>query len=160
MSISAEIGFAPQTLNEWVKKIEVDRGERAGVTTEMAERLLALERVNRELKQANEILRKGVRVFCPSSRRLLATACRAKGRSATADRSHDRLHTPPGRALRSNVPRGTITMENSGSKPEKLWNLALQAEAGIMIPIRLSVWAKANAHHNLGGAFWVHLRNI
>ncbi len=37
MSISSKIGCAPQTLNEWVKKAEVDRGERTGVTTEMAE---------------------------------------------------------------------------------------------------------------------------
>ena len=58
MSISSKIGFAPQTLNEWVKKAEVDRGERVGVTSEMAEKLRALERENRELKQANEILRK------------------------------------------------------------------------------------------------------
>lgn len=58
MSISAKIGCAPQTLNEWVKKVEVDGGKRAGVTTEMADRLKALERGNRELRQANEILRK------------------------------------------------------------------------------------------------------
>ena len=63
MSISAKIGCAPQTLNEWVKKAEVDRGERAGITTEMAERLKALERENRELKQANEILRKASAYF-------------------------------------------------------------------------------------------------
>ena len=65
MSISAKIGCAPQTLNEWVKKAEVDRGERAGVTTEMADRLRALERENRELKQANEILRKVSAHFAP-----------------------------------------------------------------------------------------------
>ena len=63
MSISAKIGCAPQTLNDWVKKAEVDRGERAGVTTEMAGRLRALERENRELKQANEILRKASAYF-------------------------------------------------------------------------------------------------
>ena len=63
LSISAKIGCAPQTLNEWVKKTEVDRGERAGVTTEMADRLKALERENRELKQANEILRKASAYF-------------------------------------------------------------------------------------------------
>ena len=56
LSISSKIGCAPQTLNEWVKKAEVDRGERTGVTTEMAEKMKALERENRELKQANEIL--------------------------------------------------------------------------------------------------------
>jgi transposase len=63
LSISSKIGCAPQTLNEWVKKAEVDRGERTGVTTEMAERLKALERENRELKQANEILRKASAYF-------------------------------------------------------------------------------------------------
>ena len=63
LSISSKIGCAPQTLNEWVKKAEVDRGDRAGITTEMAERLKALERENRELKQANEILRKASAYF-------------------------------------------------------------------------------------------------
>ena len=63
LSISSKIGCAPQTLNEWVKKAEVDRGIRAGITTEMAEKLKALERENRELKQANEILRKASAYF-------------------------------------------------------------------------------------------------
>ncbi len=63
LSISSKIGCAPQTLNEWVKKAEVDRGERAGVSREMAEKLKALERENRELKQANEILRKASAYF-------------------------------------------------------------------------------------------------
>ena len=58
LSISSKIGCAPQTLNEWVKKAEVDGGRRAGMPTAMAERLKALERENRELRQANEILRK------------------------------------------------------------------------------------------------------
>ena len=58
-----KIGCAPQTLNEWVKKAEVDRGERAGITTEIAEKMKALERENRELKQANEILRKASAYF-------------------------------------------------------------------------------------------------
>jgi transposase len=63
LSVSSKIGCAPQTLNEWVKKTEVDRGQRAGVSSEMAERLKALERENRELKQANEILRKASAYF-------------------------------------------------------------------------------------------------
>lgn len=58
MSIAAKIGCAPQTLNDWVKKAEVDSGKRAGVSSEMAERLKALQRENREPRQANEILRK------------------------------------------------------------------------------------------------------
>lgn len=63
LSISSKIGCAPQTLNEWVKKAEVDRGERTGLTTEMAEKMKALERENRELRQANEILRKASAYF-------------------------------------------------------------------------------------------------
>ena len=43
-SIAAKIGCVPQTLHEWVKKVEVDSGKRAGVPTEMADRLKALER--------------------------------------------------------------------------------------------------------------------
>lgn len=63
MSISAKIGCSGHTLNEWVKKAEVDSGKRAGVPTDMAERMKALERENRELRQANEILRKASAYF-------------------------------------------------------------------------------------------------
>jgi transposase len=62
-SIAGKIGCAPQTLHEWVKKAEVDAGKRAGMPTEMAERMKALERENRELRQANEILRKASAYF-------------------------------------------------------------------------------------------------
>jgi transposase-like protein len=63
MSISAKIGCSGHTLNEWVKKAEVDSGKRAGVSSEMADRMKALERENRELRQANEILRKASAYF-------------------------------------------------------------------------------------------------
>src|SRR5882724_4158818 len=59
----AKIGCTGQTLNEWVKKAERDSGRAPGVTTEMAARLKALERENRELRQANEILRKASAYF-------------------------------------------------------------------------------------------------
>lgn len=62
-SIAAKIGCTPQTLHDWVKKAEVDSGQRAGVPTEMAEKLKALELENRELRQANEILRKASAYF-------------------------------------------------------------------------------------------------
>ena len=58
LSIAAKIGCTAQTLNEWVKKAERDTGRRPGPTTEMAARVKSLERGNRELRQANEILRK------------------------------------------------------------------------------------------------------
>ena len=63
VSISTKIGCSAQTLNEWVKKAEIDSGKRAGVPTDMAEKLKALERENRELRQANEILRKASAYF-------------------------------------------------------------------------------------------------
>ena len=63
VSVAEKIGCVPQTLFEWVKKAEVDSGKRAGVTTDMAEKMKALERENRELRQANEILRKASAYF-------------------------------------------------------------------------------------------------
>jgi transposase-like protein len=63
ISVSAKIGCTAQTLNEWVKKAQVDSGHRAGIPSEMAEKLKALERENRELRQANEILRKASAYF-------------------------------------------------------------------------------------------------
>ncbi len=63
MSISGKIGCTAQTLNEWVKKAEVDSGRKPGLTTDMAAKLKLLERENRELRQANEILRKASAYF-------------------------------------------------------------------------------------------------
>jgi transposase-like protein len=62
-SIAAKIGCSAHTLLDWVKKTEVDSGKRAGISTDVAERLKALERENRELRQANEILRKASAYF-------------------------------------------------------------------------------------------------
>jgi transposase len=62
-SISAKIGCSAHTLLDWVKKAEVDSGKRAGISTDVAEKLKALERENRELRQANEILRKASAYF-------------------------------------------------------------------------------------------------
>ncbi len=63
MSIAGNIGCTAQTLNEWVKKAKVDSGRKPGLTTDMAAKLKALERENRELRQANEILRKASAYF-------------------------------------------------------------------------------------------------
>lgn len=62
-SIAAKIGCSAHTLNEWVKKAEGDSGKRAGLPSDMAENMKALERENRELRQANEILRKASAYF-------------------------------------------------------------------------------------------------
>ncbi len=63
VSVADKIGCAPQTLHEWVKRAEVDSGKRAGVPTDTADKIKALEREVRELRQANEILRKASAYF-------------------------------------------------------------------------------------------------
>ena len=62
VSIADKIGCTSQTLNEWVKKAERDSGK-PGLSSDMAAKLKALERENRELRQANEILRKASAYF-------------------------------------------------------------------------------------------------
>ncbi len=56
-SIAPKIGCVPQTLLEWVKRQEVDAGQREGLTSGERERLRQLERENRELRRANDILK-------------------------------------------------------------------------------------------------------
>ena len=56
-SIADKIGCTPETLRAWVKQEEVDNGHRDGLTTSDRERLKALEKENRELRRANEILK-------------------------------------------------------------------------------------------------------
>jgi transposase-like protein len=60
-SVATKIGCTAQTLK--VKKIEIDAGKRPGASTDMTARMKALERENRELRQANEILRKASAYF-------------------------------------------------------------------------------------------------
>jgi transposase len=62
-SIAGKIGCTAETLRKWVRQAERDRGLRPGPTTEERERIKALERENRELRQANEILRKASAYF-------------------------------------------------------------------------------------------------
>ena len=62
-SIAGKIGCTAETLRTWVRQAERDRGLRAGSTTAEQERIRALERENRELRQANEILRKASAYF-------------------------------------------------------------------------------------------------
>ncbi len=62
-SIAAKIGCSPETLRKWVRRTEVDSGRRGGVTSEEQARMKDLERENRELRRANEILRKASAYF-------------------------------------------------------------------------------------------------
>ncbi len=62
-SIAAKIGCTPETLRRWVRRAERDAGQRPGLTTDERARMKQLERENRELRQANEILRKASAYF-------------------------------------------------------------------------------------------------
>jgi transposase-like protein len=62
-SISEKIGCTAETLRKWVRRAERDTGRRGGLTTDERDRVKALERENRELKRANEILRKASAYF-------------------------------------------------------------------------------------------------
>jgi len=62
-SIAGKIGCSTHTLMDWVKKADIEAGRTSGVPAEVAERVKALERENRELRQANEILHKASAYF-------------------------------------------------------------------------------------------------
>ena len=62
-SIASKIGCAAETLRHWVCRAERDAGERPGLTTAEEQRVKVLERENRELRRANEILRKASAYF-------------------------------------------------------------------------------------------------
>ncbi|WP_451989129.1 IS3 family transposase [Azospirillum argentinense] len=68
-SIAAKIGCTPETLRGWVRQAERDQGKRPRPTTDEQERIKALEREVRELRQANEILRKASAYFGPGGAR-------------------------------------------------------------------------------------------
>jgi transposase-like protein len=56
-SLAPKVGCTPHTLLEWVRKYEIDSGKRDGISSEERDRIKALERENKELRQANEILK-------------------------------------------------------------------------------------------------------
>ena len=62
-SVATKIGCTPETLRMWINKIEVDSGTKIGVTTDQAQQMKELKREVRELKRANEILRKAAAFF-------------------------------------------------------------------------------------------------
>lgn len=86
VSIASKIGCAPHTLNEWIKKADIDSGLCAGVPSDMAAKMKVLERENRELRRANEILRKASAYFVQAE---LGSQTRPY---VTAGTSHDRVH--------------------------------------------------------------------
>jgi transposase len=62
-SIAEKIGCTTESLRKWVRQVERDQGARPGLTSEERERLKVLERENKELRRANEILRKASAFF-------------------------------------------------------------------------------------------------
>ena len=62
-SIAGKMGCSAETLRKWVRRAECDQGVRTGLTSSERERLKSLERENRELRRANEILRKASAYF-------------------------------------------------------------------------------------------------
>ena len=63
VSVSGKIGCTAETLRRWVREAEIDAGVRPGVTSDMSARVKDLEREVRELRQANEILKKASAYF-------------------------------------------------------------------------------------------------
>ena len=72
-SIAAKVGVSAESLRRWVRRAETDGGVRPGVTTAVSERVRELERENRELRRANEILKAAsiffARELCATRRR-------------------------------------------------------------------------------------------
>ena len=61
--VARQLGIGPESLRHWVAQAEIDGGTRAGLTTEERARMKELERENRELRRANEILRSAAALF-------------------------------------------------------------------------------------------------
>ena len=109
-SIAAKLGMTPETLRKWVRRAETDEGLRPGLTTTERERLKALERENRELRRANEILK------APQL---------SSGRSSTADRRDDHLHRCAVRRVRDRA-----DLRAAADRPLGLLRGALAATLG------------------------------
>jgi transposase len=62
-SVATKLGMTPETLRKWVRRAEIDEGQRPGLTTTQRERLKELERENKELRRANEILKAAAAFF-------------------------------------------------------------------------------------------------
>lgn len=129
-SIAQKIGCSGETLRNWLRQAERDQGLRPGLTTAEQERIKALEREVRELRQANEILRKASAYFAvaeldrrskprrpaapaPRSPSLMSTApSTGSSRSASCCRSPRRRITPmpQGVLIQASCPRGPRAM--------------------------------------------------
>ena len=62
-SVATKLGMTPETLRKWVRRAEIDEGQRPGLTTTERERLKELEKENKELRRDNEILKAAAAFF-------------------------------------------------------------------------------------------------
>ncbi len=62
-SVAEKLGPTAETVRKWVRRVEIDEGHRPGLTTDERQRLKDLERENRELRRANEILKSASAFF-------------------------------------------------------------------------------------------------
>jgi transposase-like protein len=90
-AIASKLGCSPDSLRVWVRQAQRDGGERPGQTSAEKARIKELERENRELRQANEILKKASAYFAPPLAHV-NMRCRAAGRSSTAPFASDCFH--------------------------------------------------------------------
>ena len=67
VSVADKLGPTPETVRRWVRRVEIDEGRQPGLTTDERERLKVLERENRELRRANEILKAASAFFASMS---------------------------------------------------------------------------------------------
>jgi transposase-like protein len=91
MAIAPKIGCFRDTLRRWVKQSDIDNGRKDGQTCDERAHIKAMEREIRELRQANEILRKASAYFAPTLTHA-SMCCRAAGRSSPAPSNDDRFH--------------------------------------------------------------------
>ncbi len=61
--VARQLGVGPESVRNWIKQAEIDKGQRPGLSTEERRRLVELERENRELRRANEILKSASAFF-------------------------------------------------------------------------------------------------
>jgi len=61
--VAHSLGIGVESLRNWVRQAEIDRGARAGLTTEERRRIVELEKENRELRRSNEILKSAAAFF-------------------------------------------------------------------------------------------------
>lgn len=90
-AIAPKLGCSPDSLRVWCQQVERDAGQRGGLTSAEKDRIRELERENRELRTANEILKKGEPVKAPPVQAHWRTRI-SRRRSSTAGSANDRVH--------------------------------------------------------------------